>query len=268
MEKIKLNDSCSYDLRSISVEDGSCSIELATNDCVKAMNDFKQVDKIDVYNEDGLIRQSLAGYSTYTAISYFPESETVRVVLKKTSLEDKVAELDKKVNGTVNETDMSLEQFKEYKIQQLGVVCRDTIYNGMDVETSKGKEHFTFNDDDQKDIKTLFDAALMTKMDVPYHQTKGACRIYSWQDAVRIYITLQGMLLYNTTYCNALNMIIREDLSTKEDVSKVVYGQEITGTRKENMDLSIAQGQALMDAILIACGLKEAADVELSEAAE
>lgn len=268
MEKIKINDTYSYDLRNISVEDASCTVELVTNDCVKVMDEFKQVDKIDVYNEEGLLRQSMVDYSTYTVVSYFPESGTVRVTLKKTSLTDKIAELEKKINGTVNETGMTLEQFREYKIQQLGNVCRDTIYNGLDVETSKGTEHFTFNDEDQKDIKTLFDAALMTKMDVPYHQTKGACRIYSWQDAVKIYITLQGMLLYNTTYCNALNMIIREDLSTKEEISKVVYGQEITGTRKENMDRSIAQGQALMDAIQIACGLKEAADVELDQTAE
>ena len=268
MEKIKVNDTYEYEIREIAQDENSCAIILCTENTNEVVERFKTVEKLDVYNEDGMLRESLTDYHTYSGVSYLPEYPAVKVVLKEASLEDKVAALDKKVNGTVNESSMSLEQFKEYKITQLGLACRDVIYAGLDVETSKGKEHFTFNDDDQKNIKTLFDAALMTKMDVPYHQSKDSCTIYPWTDAVTIYITLQSMLLYNITYCNALNMYIREDLTSKEDVQKVVYGQEVPVDRKETMDIALAKGQALMDAILIACGMKEDPNAEVGEVTE
>ena len=50
-------------------------------------------------------------------------------------------------------------------------------------------------------------------------------------------------------------MHIRNDLYTKEEISKVVYGQEVPESRKNDMDIAINAGKALMEAVLKECGM-------------
>ena len=42
-----------------------------------------------------------------------------------------------------DETAMTLEEYRAYKIKQFGAECSKNIYAGVDVETSYGTEHFS-----------------------------------------------------------------------------------------------------------------------------
>lgn len=263
-DKIVINGEIEYEYRYLSMYNDLFEVTLITDDCVKVIEDLKDITTIDLYNNEGLLMKSVTDYKTYSSVTLVKGMQidtnevvdAVKVVFKKTSISEKVAELDRIVNGKVNEANMSLEEYKEHKIALLGEECRKLIHEGLDVETSKGKMHFTYNYDDQFNIKTLFDSAMLVKMDVPYHSSGNVCTVFTWEDAVKIYVLLEGNLLYHTTYCNALNTVIREDLDSKEKIAAIKYGQEIPENRKDEMDAALKVGQDLMNTIFEKCGLK------------
>lgn len=265
LDKIVINESLEYEYYMITLYDDIFEVTLKTTDCGQVAKDLETITTVDLYNTENLLMKRVTDYSTYSSVTFIKNlvidaSETVdavKVVFKKTSIIEKVEELDRIVNGKVDESTMALEDFREYKIGLLGEECRKHVQEGLDVETSKGTMHFTYNYDDQFNIKTLFDSAVLVRMDVPYHSSKNVCTIFSWQDAIKIYVALESNLLYHMTYCNALNMMIREDLESKEEIAAITYGQEISEDRKADMEEALKVGETLMDTILVKCGLKE-----------
>lgn len=88
------------------------------------------------------------------------------------------------------------------------------------------------------------------KVSLPYHADSSQCKVYSYQDIIKIYCEMKKLVLNETSYCNALNTYVREKLYSKEEIAAVKYGQEIADpTIKENMETVIAQGEAVMNAI-------------------
>lgn len=271
-DKISINGEYTFDCYEITKTNNIFEVALATGEYSYVIEALDSINYIDIISADGFATSRFSDYDGYSSVSLLTDTyiddegnytNAIRVVFKKTSIEEKVAQLDQKINGIVDEEGMTLDEYKEYKISLLGEQCRELIHNGLDVETSKGTMHFTYNYDDQFNIKTLFDSAILVNMDVPYHSSGNVCTIFTWQDAISIYVALESNLLYHTTYCNALNTNIREDLTTKEAVAAVTYGQDIPDSRKEDMNAALQVGQNLMDAILIKCGLKEGeADAE------
>lgn len=266
-EKIVVNGKYEYECQVISLFNDMFDVTLRFSDTNKVVEELFTIEYVDIYNSQGLLRERVTDYNTYSTVTllkgaYSDENgipfDTIRVAFKKTSVEEKVRELDKKVNCLVDEESMSLDEFREYRISKIGEECRNIIEQGLDIETSKGVKHFTYKQDDQFNVKTLFDSARMIKMDVPFHSSKNSCTVFTWQDAINIYIALESNLLYHTTYCNALFMYIRNDLQTKEEISKVVYGQEVPESRKAEMDIAINAGKALMEAVLKECGMAPA----------
>ena len=91
---------------------------------------------------------------------------------------------------------------------------------------------------------------MATKYSLPYHADGSQCKVYSYQDIIKIYCEIQKLILAETSYCNALNTYVR-GLNTKEQIAAVKYGQEITDqVIKTNMDTVIAQGNAVMEGIV------------------
>ena len=181
--------------------------------------------------------------------------DAITIRLKNQSLEEKVEKLQEQINPTVNEEQMSVDEFRKLCWQRLNSECTKNIENGLNIETSThGLQHFTYDDYDQKNILTLATNAMATKIDVPYHAQNSNCVIYSWQDMAKIYISLQKNLLYHNTYVNALHTLLKTK-NSKEDLKAVVYGVQVEGDILDNMNIALAQGQKLMNAVLVKYGV-------------
>lgn len=244
---------------------------LRTDDYAGVKKVFKDVASLTVVNEAGLECYSTNAYTELNYISLGTTmnslgEDAITIRLKNQSLEEKVEKLQEQINPTVNEEQMSVDEFRTRHLMELDATCNEAIINGMDVETSKGKQHFSYKDEDQRNLKTLFDTAMATQMDVPYHADGCECTLYSWQELVQIYVALQTNLLYHTTYINALHSLVR-GLNSKEQIKAVTYGQAVEGKISESMKAALAQGQAVMDAILIKAGLKKVTE-ETAETAK
>ncbi len=267
MKKISINNKHKYDCYIVTLTDNIFEVILDYNDVTKVVSDLSNINTIDVYNDEGILSDKVTDYTDYSSISlikrYFCDVENVwhdaiRINFKKVTLEEKIATLDNKVNelsGVVDESAMNIEEYRLFKKSQIGNVCRATIYMGADIDTSHGKQHFSYTDDDQANMKVLFDAASKTKVGAPYHADGETCVTYTWEDIVQIYVGLQTNLLTQTTYCNALNRLI-DRLPSKTEISKIEYGQELPQDLKESMDSALEQGRVLMNAVLTECGLE------------
>lgn len=252
-----------YDVYSYMTPDMNSYLQfmLRTDDYAGVKKVFKDVASLTVVNEAGLECYSTNAYTELNYISLGTTmnslgEDAITIRLKNQSLEEKVEKLQEQINPTVNEEQMSIDELRAKHLSELDTACNEAIINGMDVETSKGKQHFSYKDEDQRNLKTLFDTAMATQMDVPYHADGCECMLYSWRELVQIYVALQTNLLYHTTYINALHSLVR-GLNSKEQIKAVTYGQTVEGEIAESMKAALAQGQAVMDAILIKAGLKK-----------
>ena len=82
--------------------------------------------------------------------------DAITIRLKNQSLEEKVEKLQEQINPTVNEEQMSVDEFRKLCWQRLNSECTKNIENGLNIETSThGLQHFTYDDYDQKNILTL-----------------------------------------------------------------------------------------------------------------
>ena len=148
----------------------------------------------------------------------------VTVILEKPSTSEELDNI-KSVVGIVNTNNMTLDEFKSYYKEQIGKECTAAIENGVDVETTLGKKHFSYTIEDQSNVKDLIITAIFTDftLPLPYHADGELCTLYQPNDIQKIYM----LLCSNKTYCNVLNAMINEakDLVS---VKAITYGMEIT----------------------------------------
>ena len=94
----------------------------------------------------------------------------VTVILEKPSTSEELDNI-KSVVGIVNTNNMTLDEFKSYYKEQIGKECTAAIENGVDVETTLGKKHFSYTIEDQSNVKDLIITAIFTDftLPLPYH---------------------------------------------------------------------------------------------------
>lgn len=141
--------------------------------------------------------------------------------------ENKVAELENK----------KLELIKMNKISELSEICKSTIYNGIDLQTSVGTEHFDLTETDQINIKSLYDTVLNDPSAiVMYHSSKTMCRVFTSDEIKAVYAGAMNHVVYNTTLFNHLQSQIL-NMKSADRINEITYSYgSLTGKYKENFD--------------------------------
>lgn len=227
------------------------------NDTIAA---FEDIDKIEIYDCDNTtLLKTLTTYNTHTGNfsflkdSYFDTDNNavpgVRLILKETDYETLVKKLNDQINPSIDYSAMPIDEYREVCISTFNKACSEIIFAGADVETEYGKEHFSATDDDQRNIKDIFDIAIMSGKGFAYHADKTQCKVYSYEDIIKIYMAIKSLVLYQTTYCNALNSYARK-LVSKNELSALTYGQEIPDEELcQEMNESLNFGKQIIEAL-------------------
>ena len=121
----------------------------------------------------------------------------------------------------------TLEELKEQKISEVGGVCKETIYAGVDVELPTGStEHFSLKEEDQINLfgKQAQISAGVTQLE--YHQDGHPCRYYTVEEMTAIITAAMQFVSYHTTYCNSLYTWINS-VTDKDDLQGITYGVSI-----------------------------------------
>ena len=143
----------------------------------------------------------------------------------------------------------TLDEVKKSKINELSRICNQSIINGVDVEIDGVIEHFSYKDEDQVNIKEIFDLAVQTDVPMYYHADGASCKLYTVEQIIALYSTASTNKMHHTTYFNQLKLYV-ETLETIDEVNSVVYGQELTSTYLETYNNSMMQAQLVLETLL------------------
>lgn len=144
----------------------------------------------------------------------------------------------------------TLEEVKTSKINTFSNICSTSITNGVDVAfTEDNVEHFSYTEEDQVNLKEIFDLAVQTNVPMYYHADGESCKLYTVEQIIAIYTTATTNKMHHTTYFNQIRMYINS-LETSEEVSDVEYGQPLTGEYLQTYNESMAQAQLVLEALL------------------
>ena len=143
----------------------------------------------------------------------------------------------------------TLEEVKTSKIQSLSSTCKQMIINGVDVEIDGTVEHFSYDEEDQVNIKELFDLAMQTKVPLYYHADGESCKLYTVEQIVNIYATNATNKMHHITYFNQLKLYVNA-LETIEEVETVNYGDELTGEYLQTYNDAMAQASVGLTTLL------------------
>ena len=143
----------------------------------------------------------------------------------------------------------TLEEVKDLKIQSLSSICKQSIINGVDVEIDGVVEHFSYGEEDQVNIKELFDLAMQTNVPLYYHADGESCKLYTVEQIVNIYTTNATNKMHHITYFNQLKLYVNT-LETNEDVESVNYGDELTGEYLKTYNDAMVQANVGLTTLL------------------
>lgn len=154
------------------------------------------------------------------------------------------------INTTEEEKDVymaeknqkELEEAVTQKINEISGACSAAIIKGIDY----GDKHFSYTNDDQKNLSNAVQLVLATGESIPYHADGESCEVYSKEDILSIYVAEETNLTENVTYHNQLKLYIQSLTSAKE-VKVIEYGKtELTGIYKETYDKMMAQANEVI----------------------
>lgn len=121
---------------------------------------------------------------------------------------------------------LSLEDARKAKYQEIASACEQTIYAGVDVNTSSGVEHFSLTEKDQINLFGKKMQLLAGEEKLEYHEDGQPCKYFSAADMQNIVDRAMFFVSYNTTYCNAMNMWIKS-ITKPGDLDQIKWGMEI-----------------------------------------
>lgn len=120
----------------------------------------------------------------------------------------------------------AIELAQAEKLKEIAKECEKTIHAGIDVALSTGIEHFSLTTNDQINLFGKQSQLAAGLQQFEYHQDGDLCRYYSAADMSLIIQAAMTHVSYHTTYCNSLNVWIRNTID-KEVLSSIHYGSEV-----------------------------------------
>ncbi|MCR1842510.1 hypothetical protein [Murimonas intestini] len=216
------------------------------------------INSIKLINEEGELVRVINNYSLYDIqLKLSNEKEQILVnLVESDSLQHQINTLTTKVSRLESDLPieedmdmMSASELKTYKKSVLQAECKKSIYEGIIIKTSIGSQHFSYTAEDQRNLESLFNIAILTGLDIPYHADGESCTLYPSSDIIHIYTSLQNHKLYHTTYINALNRYI-EDLSDLDVIKSVSYGKTTLPKKYlDEMNSVLENGQTVIQQV-------------------
>lgn len=144
---------------------------------------------------------------------------------------------------------ITVDEIRNMKISNLSYICNKRIVNGVDIDIDGLAEHFSYTDEDQTNIKELFDLAIQTNVPLYYHSDGNSCKLYTVDQIVTIYTTAAMNKMHHITYFNQLKMYL-QSLDDAENISGIEYGYELTGEYLDTYNAAMEQAKTGMNTLL------------------
>ncbi len=118
-----------------------------------------------------------------------------------------------------------LEDVRAAKLSELSAACESAIYEGVDVQTQYGMQHYSLTINDQTNIANLA-VQSQAGTTVLYHADGELCRPFAPDEMLALAAAAVTHKTYHTTYCNHLNVWARR-AETREEPESIMYGCDL-----------------------------------------
>lgn len=214
---------------------GNAELHLATDDLAYIRGLLEHITSISIVDENDNEAASFTEYDGFSSITYLGRNYSQQlnafaneliVTLTKADLIEQVQRIDEKVNPVIDFEAMTLDEYKDWKINQLSSMGEQTIFTGTDVELTDGTvKNFTYDLEDQSNLLNaifIIQALDDLTITIPYHGHGEPCELYNALDILAVYIALQ---VFSTTTQTLVNMKINwvRECETKEEVQAINY---------------------------------------------
>ena len=240
LEKIQLQNSEFYQIENISQNDNLLTINFSDEtDIDSLLEDISIFSTITLFTRGNTLYGEISGF-----VTLYQKVDNHIIILSN----------DKSVYTPIEYTFTSdpvptLEEIREYKINELSGICNQKIEEGISLEINEKTESFSYKTIDQTNIKDAYELAINTKLDVPYHANEQACKLYTAEQIAELYVKEKLNLIHHTTYFNQLKMYVLT-LDSKDDINAIEYGQELTGEYLETYNTTMAQTKLIVQKFL------------------
>lgn len=122
----------------------------------------------------------------------------------------------------------TVDEIRASKISAFSNICNMSIIYGVDIDVDGSIEHFSYSEEDQTNIKELFDLALQTNVPMYYHSNGNSCKLYSVDQIIELYKTATLNKMHHINYFNQLKMYLNT-LNDSDIIRNIEYGYELNG---------------------------------------
>lgn len=143
----------------------------------------------------------------------------------------------------------TVEDLKKMKISSLSSECNRRIKNGIYITINDLVEHFSYTEEDQTNIKELFDLALQTNVPLYYHSDGNSCKLYTAEQIIMLYTSAAMNKMHHITYFNQLKMYVNS-LEDADSIIDIEYGIELTGEYLATFNAAMRQAKVGMETLL------------------
>jgi hypothetical protein len=129
------------------------------------------------------------------------------------------------VNGVLSISASALSTGKANKLNELSTACEEKIYDGIDVKTTQGTEHFSLELNDQINLAARYLEVKSGATAAVYHADpdNNDYRLFTADEIIAIYTAADAFRIYETTYFNKLKKWVNR-CTTITDVNAITYG--------------------------------------------
>lgn len=214
---------------------GNPELHFATDNLSYIRNLMTDIQTISIVDETDFLVAHFTEYDGFSAISYLGRNYSnqmggfaneLSVTLTKIDLVSQVQRLDEQINKIVDVEGMTLDQYKEWKINQFSAMGEQLIFAGTDVTLLNGvTKNFTYDLEDQSNLLNaifIIQALGDLSISIPYHGHGEPCELYNARDVLAVYFTLQ---FFSTRIQTEVNMKINwvRSCVTKEEAMAINF---------------------------------------------
>lgn len=214
---------------------GNPELHFATDDLPYIRNLMTDIQSISIIDETDTEVAHFTEYDSFSAISYLGRNYSsqmggfaneLAVTLIKADLVSQVQRLDEQINKIVDIEGMTLEAYKEWKINKFSEMGEQLIFAGTDVTLLNGvTKNFTYDLEDQSNLLNaifIIQALGDLSISIPYHGHGEPCELYNARDVLAVYFTLQ---FFSTRIQTEVNMKINwiRSCATKEEAMAINF---------------------------------------------
>ena len=214
-------------------------LHFATDDLISIKNVLESIRLIQIVDEQDNEIASFTEYDGFSSINYLGRNYSNQIggfanelvaTLTKIDLVSQVQRLDKQINPIIDFEGMTLEEYKEWKINKFSEMGEQLIFAGTDVTLLNGvTKNFTYDLEDQSNLLNaifIIQALGDLSISIPYHSHGEPCELYNARDVLAVYFTLQ---FFSTRIQTEVNMKINwvRSCTTKEEAMAINFTDEL-----------------------------------------